>query len=373
MPNNSHSSNWCPEIYKGLFVDLHNDDKIRVAPCCQAVSSIEPVDQFDFKTNTYLSTLREQFDQGQKPAACNRCWQAENLGHKSRRQSAIEFFDLDNADTEVRLEGLDHSATWACNMACIMCSPHNSSLWAKEKSYDANSLKSIGRKFQKDNKILSKLDLSGIKKIHFNGGEPFLNLGQIDLLTQLDKYDVLKNVFISYNTNGSIFPDTKVIEHWERSRLVKLFFSIDATGSAFEYIRWPGNWISVSENIQKMRDSLPGNVMFGVNVTVGNYNLLELKDLWNWFESTIASNREGDPSDFNWQIANNFDPKNCSQAVKLQAIEDLKNIDAMSGIVNYIKSSLDQSGSNAWINVFNEYDTKRNTTWRTSLKIAEYY
>jgi hypothetical protein len=366
-------SNWCPEIYKSMFVDLFNDDKIRVAPCCQADSAIEPIDSFDFKTSPYLTSLRTQFDQGLKPSACNRCWQAEDSGHKSRRQSAIEFFNLAEPDTEVLLEGLDHSATWACNMACIMCGPTNSSLWSKEKSYTSADLKTIGRSFQKDNNILSKLDVSNIKKLHFNGGEPLLNLHQLGLLKQLDEQDVLKNVLISYNTNGSIFPDSRIIEYWKQSRLVKLFFSIDATDAAFEYIRWPGDWHKVNENIQRLRDILPSNVMFGLNVTVGNYNILELSSLWNWFETTISTNREGDPSDFNWQIAYNFDPRNCSQMVKLRAIQDIQNIEPMSGIVNYIKMTMDQTDSSSWIDVFNEYDLKRNTDWRTSLKIAEFY
>jgi sulfatase maturation enzyme AslB (radical SAM superfamily) len=356
-----------------MFIDRFNDNKIRVAPCCQAESAIESIDLFDFKTSPYLSSLRTQFDQGQKPTACSRCWQAEDMGHKSRRQSAIEFFNSAELDTEIRLEGLDHSATWACNMACIMCGPEYSSLWAREKSYTSTDLRTIGRSFQKDNDILSKLDVSNIKKIHFNGGEPLLNLHQIELLKQLDEQDVLKKVFISYNTNGSIFPDSRILKYWEKSQLVKLFFSIDATGLAFEYIRWPGNWNRITENIKRMRDTLPSNVMFGINVTVGNYNILELSSLWNWFETTIATNKEGDPSDFNWQIANNFDPGNCNQQVKFCAIEDLKNIKPLSGVVNYIKMSMNQTISDSWIDVFNEYDLKRNTDWRTSLKIAEYY
>lgn len=373
MSREFHKHNWCPEIYKSMFIDRYNNNKIRVAPCCQAGSAIESIESFDFATSPHLTSLRKQFDQGQKPAACNRCWQMEDMGHKSRRQSAIEFFNLPEPDTQVVLEGLDHSATWACNMACIMCGPENSSLWAREKSYTSTDLKTIGRSFQKDNDILSKLDVGNIKKIHFNGGEPLLNLHQIELLKQLDKQDILKNVFISYNTNGSIFPDSRIVEYWAQSRLVKLFFSIDATGPAFEYIRWPGKWDDITKNIQQLRDTLPSNVMFGLNVTIGNYNILELLSLWNWFETTIATNREGDPSDFNWQIANNFDPRNCNQQVKLRAIDDLRNIDQMSGIVNYIKMSIHQPETDSWIDIFNDYDQQRNTNWKESLQIGKYY
>lgn len=366
--------NWCPEVYRSVFIDRFNNDHIKLAPCCQAIPSVEPLDNFDFNTSPTLTKFRKQFDQGLRSAECAMCWTAENLGHKSRRQSAIEFFNLPFNDRSVQLESIDHNATWACNMACVMCSPSVSSLWASELDLTADDLVKFGRKFQRDNNILSNLDVSGIKKIHYNGGEPFLNNHQLELLKILEEQQVLKNVFISYNTNGSIFPHKKVIDYWERSRLVKLFFSIDATGTAFEYIRWPGKWHQVNENIQRMRNELPSNVMFGINLTVGNYNVLELKELWNWFNTTIATNREGDISDFNWQIAKNFDPVSINESVKKQATQDLLGITQLSGIVEYLNSDVYPiKENNNWIEIFDNYDQKRMTNWRTSLKISEYY
>lgn len=285
MSNNL--DNWCPEIYRSVFIDRYNNDHISISPCCQAQRSIEPSDSFDFSNNKFLTTLRQQFSQGKQPKECNSCWVVERLGHKSRRQSAIEFYNIE-PNTQVELNSIDYSATWACNMACIMCSPTNSSLWASELDYTNERLTSIGRRFQKDNNILDQLDIDQVKKIHFNGGEPFLNNHQTSLLERLEEQDVLKNTFISYNTNGSIIPSNKIIEYWSRSRLVKLFFSIDAVGDAFEYIRYPGKWNEVERNIQNMRAQLPSNVMFGINLTVGAYNLLELADLWKWFENNIS-------------------------------------------------------------------------------------
>lgn len=372
MSNNYN--NWCPEVYRSVFIDRFNNNHIKLAPCCQASPSIEPLDDFDFNSSPTLTKFRTYFDQGLKPVECDMCWSAENLGHKSRRQSAIEFFNLLPGDRAVQLESIDHNATWACNMACIMCGPNFSSLWASELDLKSADLFNIGRKFQLDNDILNKLDVSNIKKIHYNGGEPFLNNHQLELLKILEEQQVLKDVFISYNTNGSVFPNKKVIDYWERSRLVKLFFSIDATGSAFEYIRWPGKWNQITENIQRMRNELPGNVMFGINLTVGNYNVLELKDLWNWFKTTIFTNREGDISDFNWQIAKNFDPRLINAPVKQQVTTDLKDIAQLSGIIEYLNlTSPNLEENKNWISIFDEYDKKRMTNWRTSLKISEYY
>lgn len=364
--------NWCPEIYRGIFIDRINDDKIRVAPCCQAGSTVELIETFDFNTSPYLTKLRQQFNNGERPTACSRCWNAETVGHKSRRQSAIEFFNIPQPTTEVVLEGLDHSATWACNLACIMCGPHNSSFWATQNNLNKDQLATLGRQFQRSNNFLDKLDLGHIKKIHFNGGEPMLNNDQIDLLLKLEEQGVLENTFISYNTNGTVMPSRKIVDLWKRARLVKIFFSIDAIGSAFEYVRWPGKWDQTSKNILDMKNSLPHNVMFGFNTTVGNYNLLEIDEVYNWFKQHIQTNREGDPSDFCWQLAGNFELGKLSRIIKMQAIKQLEPIAELSGLVGHIRATLDQPENTEWLTALDKIDAKRNTDWRTALKTAKF-
>jgi MoaA/NifB/PqqE/SkfB family radical SAM enzyme len=361
--------NYCPEIYRSIFVDRHNDDFIRVAPCCQATSNIEPVSTFNFATSPYLTQLRNEFNLGKRPEACARCWSAEELGHKSRRQSAIEFFE--NQTTEIKLESIDHSATWACNLACIMCAPHSSSLWAAQENLSKHELAQLGRQFQKSNNFLHSLDVTHVKKIHFNGGEPMLNNDQTNLLLKLEQQGVLKNVFISYNTNGTVMPGKKVIDLWSKARLVKIFFSIDAIGSAFEYIRWPGKWEQTSKNILDMKANLPSNVMFGFNTTVGSYNLLELVEVYKWFEQNLKYNREGDESDFCWQLANNFDIKYLSATIKLKAIQQMDSIMPLNGIVNYLKSTINHNEDLSWIKTLSQLDIKRNTDWKNSLKVSE--
>jgi uncharacterized radical SAM superfamily Fe-S cluster-containing enzyme len=364
--------NWCPEIYRSVYINRHNDTHVQVAPCCQAGVKLEPVEQFDFKTSPYLTQLREQFDQGQQPAACVKCWQVEEHGHKSRRQSAIEFFGDSTPDTTVTLQSVDHSATWACNLACIMCNAKNSSLWATQENLSRDDLKAMGRYFQKSNNFLEKLDLGQIKKMHFNGGEPMLNNDQTEFLLKLEEQGALENAFISYNTNGTVMPSQRVVELWKRARLVKIFFSIDAVGGAFEYVRWPGNWDQTSQNILDMRAQLPGNVMFGLNTTVGNYNLLEIDEVYRWFNKHIRTNREGDPSDFCWQLADNFYPSHLSRIIKQQAIKQLEPIAELGDLVVYLKSTLDTIENTEWINTLDKIDSKRNTNWRTALKAAKF-
>jgi len=365
-------NNWCPEVYKSVFVDRFNDDFVNVSPCCQAVKKREPVSTFDFVKSPYLTELREKFNRGQKPIECDWCWKLEQHGHKSRRVSAIEFFNTPAPDREIQLQSIDYSATWACNLACIMCGSHSSSFWATQDNLSRDELKKIGRLFQKSNNILENLELGNIKKIHFNGGEPMLNHDQLDLLSKLEEQKVLQDVFISYNTNATVMPSEKIIKLWSKAKLVKIFFSIDAVGSAFEYIRWPAKWIDTEQNILTMKQQLPSNVMFGFNCTVGAYNLLELENMYEWFVNHIQHNRDGDPSDFCWQLANVFKIENLPMQVKHMAIERLKCIPEFSGLVGYLQSIINYHENSNWITNLDSLDKQRNTNWRQALEISKY-
>jgi len=365
-----NNSNWCPEVYRNLFIDKHNNDCVRIAPCCQAESAIESADTFDFVSSPYLRKYRQQFDSNERAPGCHRCWQAEDVGLCSRRQSAIEFYNMP-VDRTVLLEGVDHSATWACNLACIMCSPFSSSTWAAELSTTEQELHRIGRSFPKYNNYLNQLDLTNIKKLHFNGGEPLRNNEHVKLLNKLMQQGNFNNVLLSYNTNGTTMPSAKTVDMWSKARAVRIYFSIDATDSAFEYIRYQAKWSEVSANMLKMRDQLPSNVMFGINVTVGCYNIFETVDVLHWFNQNLATNIEGDASDFTWQSSQGYCIKYLSERAIIPVAEYIDAIPELSSLATYIQFERDPSDE--WTNKLEQIDRRRGTNWRQTLKIGKYY
>lgn len=198
-----------------------------------------------------------------------------------------------------------------------------------------------------------------------------LNDDQVSLLEKLDEQGILSDVFISYNTNASIYPSDRLIDLWQRSRLVKLFLSIDAVEQAFEYIRWPAVWSAVEKNILRMKKELPSNVMFGFNITVGSYNIFEIKAVKQWIDQNLSCNREGDSSDFNWQIADNFDPKWLHKDIKQLAIMQLDGV--VDSITAYLESYIEHSSSDHWIEMLDRIDFKRGTRWKKQLLIGNYY
>jgi len=363
--------NWCPDVYRNLFVDRHNDHSIRISPCCASLTTVEPINTFSFKNNLHLTKLRNQFKNNERPPECQACWTAEDAGHQSRRQLQIEGNPaIDKIDYDVVLTGLDHSATWACNLACVMCGPINSSTWAKELALTNQELIQLGRHLQKTNNFVEVLDLSNITKVYFNGGEPLLNNEHLTLLKILDEKNLLKNVGLSYTSNGTISPSQQARDLWNKAQSVQIYFSIDATERAFNYIRWPSNWDMVSNNIVELIN-FSNNLSIGINATVGNYNVLEVIDVYNWFNKILPDSTRL----FHWQFVNqlNYQLEHLPMVVKHKVIEELKDIEKLKGIVNYINSTIDTPSTKLWTHDFDQIDKRRGTDWRESLKIGKYY
>lgn len=353
--------NYCPEIHHGLFLHTSGIDGVSYGPCCQSGTVKIDNDSFDFNNSDFLNRLRQENLQGIQSPECIRCWQGEDIGNKSKRQSSLEF--------PIRKQGLEifeYNVNWACNLACIMCSPNNSSTWAKELGITDNKNQIERRK----NHIIDQLDLSNLKRIHFNGGEPLINNDHVRVL---EKIDDISGTKITYNTNGTQLPSNDALKCWEKSQVVRLFFSIDAVGKSFEYIRYPGKWDQILKNLDWYVKNSPSNVLFGLNVAFGAYNVLEAVDLYNWFEQCLAVNRDGDKSDFCWQVVYNFDYKYLPDPVKQDVLNKLEGCKPLESLYNSVMSTLNTIPNDNWIQKLNEIDSRRGTCWQNSLKIGEYY
>ena len=371
MPRNTDL--WCPEIYHGLNIEPWNSDKISYGPCCNSDRKITDIDTFNFATDTYLTDLRQKFDMNQRPSECHRCWVKEDTGQQSRRMDMIDFYGSAPRESVPRLESIDYFSSWACNLACVICSPYFSSTWAQQNNLSKTQLVKMGRLFRNNNFITDKLDLSAVKKVHFNGGEPLINDDHVKILEQLEQQGSLGHTSISYNTNGTCFPTQKLIDLWSKCKFVRIYFSIDGIGDVFEYIRWPGKWIEVSKNMLEMKKHLPSNVGFGFHTAVGLINVLDLKPVIQWFMDNLSTNREGDQSNFAWQPMKNFEVGRLGNRCKQDAIEHLKSLPLAQGIISYIENNMQVQQDDLWITVLDNLDAKRHMDWRQTLSLKNHY
>ena len=96
--------------------------------------------------NDYMKSVRKTMLEGKVPASCTKCFKEEQEGIVSKRiwetgtwylqekidiQELIKETELDGS-IPYKLQYLDLRLGHTCNLKCVMCSPHDSSLWVSE-------------------------------------------------------------------------------------------------------------------------------------------------------------------------------------------------------------------------------------------------
>ena len=152
----------CIDAFKNLNI-VTQGNSLNISPCC--FSNPKPATTIDFINDPYLAEVRMQWNSGVYPDACRECKKSEDSNIASRRQGSNQWYaDHGYNNNTVELIRLDYWVGDLCNLRCAICSPHNSSAWKEELKHPVKTV-SVNRLWQ-------KLDLSKLKFVHFNGGEP---------------------------------------------------------------------------------------------------------------------------------------------------------------------------------------------------------
>ena len=91
-----------------------------------------------------MRNVRKMMLRGEKPASCLKCYKEEEAGHLSKRNWETQYwgnrYDLFDLVKETAQDGaldpkiryIDLRMGTKCQLACVMCSPHDSSGWIKD-------------------------------------------------------------------------------------------------------------------------------------------------------------------------------------------------------------------------------------------------
>lgn len=310
----------CVDIFKNINIVARQGD-LSVSPCC--ISQTQSADVIDFENNAYLHVTRDQATAGKFPTACVNCKNAEDAGLTSRRHGSNSWYkDHGLYNDTVELVRMDYWTGDVCNLACVICGPHNSSTWKQELGLPTELKKSTSNQFWKT------LDLSRIQFIHFNGGEPLLSKEHVKFLHAIEHKD---RVHLNYNTNGTILPNKELLELWQQFRLVQLDFSIDDIGERFEYQRYPAKWVNITANLQWYIDNAPHNCMFATNTSVGVLNQQNLPQLTSWLQTNFHTTRFTDPVEHRQQLTVGMFALKDAGKRKSRIIATLDSIDQRRG------------------------------------------
>ena len=258
--------------------------------------------------NDYMRSVRTTMLSGNVPKSCSKCYEEENKGVVSKRLwETGEWVDVgidikglvDNTEIDGtipnKLVYLDLRLGHTCNLKCIMCSPHDSSQWVSDqkKLMPKLSNQSVIKQMTWDRKTFNNFwhenpvfweqiyeQIPNLKQVYFAGGEPLMIKEHKLFLEEIIRQGYQDKILIRYNTNG-LKLDEDIINLWKQFKKVKIGFSIDATEDRNYYIRYPSDWDTILNNLERL-DNTPNNINVSIATAIQILNIKHLPDLAKW-------------------------------------------------------------------------------------------
>jgi len=296
------------------FICTRQNAYNRISPCAFGPLEIQ-VDAQDSQTQRWnhpeLQGLRDKFLAGQQPSECKRCWDEENAGGKSLRLRTLEYYPTaytDLIETDLWKQGPKEiviKTSNVCNLACRSCAGWDSSYYWPEGEFYKEVYNTTDPTRGKYNHFMqprpkmyhlaqswTDQDLCNVEKIDFFGGEPLLDKEHPKILQRLINNGRSKKITLFYSTNCQQVAGRRLLELWRHFKRVEVFFSIDAQGSQFEYLRWPGKW-SRTQRVLEWFLALPNQFPevewhFQGSQCVSLFNIASYWHTADWLKKTLG-------------------------------------------------------------------------------------
>jgi organic radical activating enzyme len=258
--------------------------------------------------NDYMKSVRKTMLAGEVPASCLKCYEEEQQGIASKRiwetgtwylQEKLDIQELiketeEDGTVPYKLQYLDLRLGHTCNLKCIMCSPHDSSMWLPEhkKVFPIFESPLIKKQLKFDDDFNNHWhenpafweqvyeQIPNIKQLYFAGGEPLLIKEHKLFLQEIIKRGYADKISLRYNSNGILVND-EIIEIWEQFKKVKVGISLDGLHKRVGYIRYPTDFSVVEQNLWRLEntsDKIQTNIAFAVQIL----NIKHVPDFIKW-------------------------------------------------------------------------------------------
>lgn len=280
------------------WIHLHGFPSGDAYPCCLGdmdypIGNMKEQTLEEIYNGEQYRTMRKNMLSEQPSKECNKCYEQEQSGFFSMRNSSNKHFghhidridatQEDGTDPEFKLVYWDIRFSNLCNFRCRSCGDIFSSNWAKEKKQlgwlpkDAPVIQYAGR-YKMDIWEQMEPHLPHLEQIYFAGGEPLIMEEHYRILKWLvdnERFDVK----LIYNTNFSEmgYKDLDVLEFWKLFDSVSVGASLDGAGIRGEYIRKGQSWTQTEQNRERMLKICP-DVDFYISPTLSAMNAWHLPD-----------------------------------------------------------------------------------------------
>ena len=227
----------------------------------------------------FFNDVRNKMLAGEKIVECNQCYEEEKLLGSSMRTEFNKKYSRHILE-EPKIRYLETSFSSHCNLACRMCNETASSKW---KLINNPSIKVDVTVDANETSFYDDTDLSELKSIKVVGGEPFINKFHAEYLDNfISRSNNPKDIVLHYNTNGTVFPNNKVIDYWKNVKEVHITFSVDAIGNLNDYLRPGSSWDTLTSTIEKFKSTPDIDFVFTTHSVVSNISVWELDSLVKW-------------------------------------------------------------------------------------------
>ena len=265
-------------------------------PCCKyqpqdSTPNINSHSIVEYFSSAELATVKQQFLEGDWPVGCERCRIEEENNIASKReldyqrwQEHYDSYDLESSQLLTASVAFGNT----CNLKCTVCGPEASSRWQQEYR-DIMGIDIVPNHFYRMGVVDELLEYApNIIHLDIPGGEPFLSgvPQQQRLLQSYVDSGQASRISIHYTTNATIWPDESWWKLWAHFREIDMQLSLDGVGDRFEYLRFPADWKTVTENVVRYQhqSSLLPNLRLSISHTVSAYNVYYLDEFFSWCE-----------------------------------------------------------------------------------------
>jgi organic radical activating enzyme len=349
-------------------------------------------EEFNFHNTPNKLEDRQRMLEGEWPKrGCEYCKNIEEAGGISDRITNLDFpgihappeLEINPRAVQVTPRILEVYFDNTCNLKCLYCGPHFSSLWNAENVKFGQPAFNKSTNIEKNKqKIFEWLKVNGKHLTNFNilGGEPLYQRELDDCLDLFEQYpapELKLQIFTNLNTKISHL--TQVVERVkglvdsDKLRGFEVTASLDCWGPQQEFVRYPLDLVSWEKNFEYLLSQKWINLI--VSSTVTPLTIKTLPDLlkkiqeWNKIRPVYHyQNSVNSPSYMFIDIFGNIFADDFNQALELKPTntpEQLSSKEYLSGIAKQSNAaSPNVVEITKLFDFLNEMDRRRSTSWQ---------
>lgn len=246
--------------------------------------------------------LRRALLNNERPKGCRSCWDFEDSGVASTRQTCnetysqnykIDFIDVlnkisDDYSMPYEPQSIEIRFDNTCNLRCRHCSPTYSSQWEvlafKDPEVKEFFTKHGAGRLEKKHISLPeksfeqfKSAIPHLKEVLIAGGEPLQQKRHWEMIEAMAGYE--HNITLSYNSNlvSLGIGYYNVLDYWPKFKKIILRVSVDGDDKIFSYFRTNGDIGKVIENVQKLHELK--NIEMSLTTTISIYNISRIVEI----------------------------------------------------------------------------------------------